>query len=723
MAVGILPIALSASVGLAALIRLQQAQNERVGRELTRALATAVDAELRRSISVIETLGTSPTLDDGDLVAFRPRAERVAAMQTTWLAIVLARTDGTPILRTGALGDTPPPLPEPEMLQQAVRTQTAVVGGLAPGAADWPSFGVYVPVLRDGAVRYVAVALVRPDAMLDILTRQRVPEDWVISVFDRRGLRVARSRKHAENLGTPGAPTLVALMAQPANEGWGPTTALEGDPVYAAYSRLPDQQWSVATGVPTYIVDAAARRSALAMVAGLLASLLIGGAAAFGIGRGITVPMDALRVAASALGRGAPFQPPTSQIDEIRRVGDALAIAADDRARGEAERDALLQRAQEARRVAEQANRAKDEFLAMLGHELRNPLGAISNAVTLLERPDAPDAAKRRMWPIVTRQTAHLLRLMDDLLDAGRAITGKIELERHSLDLAATVRQALRTVELAGRFGARNLVADLQPVWADADPTRIEQIVSNLVGNAIKFTAPDGTITVTVTRDGDAAELRVADDGIGMTPDLVARVFDLFVQGEQPLDRTEGGLGIGLTLVRRLAELHDGTATVTSVGPGRGTVVCVRLPAQAAPEAHVPAAIVPTGATGTGRDVLIVEDNDDARESLSMLLELNGHRVRTAADGRAGLAAFASAAPEVALIDVGLPGIDGYEVARRIRAVPGPRILLLALTGYGLPEDRDRALAAGFDAHLVKPVDPDALEALLRQYAGRTSPS
>src|SRR5204862_3122005 len=262
-------------------------------------------------------------------------------------------------------------------------------------------------------------------------------------------------------------------------------------------------------------------------------------------------------------------------------VADSLAGAAGERARGEAERDGLLARERQARAIAEEANRSKDEFLAMLGHELRNPLGAIANAAQLLGAPN--EEARAHARAVIGRQVQHLARMTDDLLDAARAMTGKIVLQRQALDLAEAAARALATLRAAGRIGQRRLAQQLEAVWVDADPTRIEQIFGNLLGNALRFTPEGGTITVSVAKQGDDAVLRVVDTGIGMSRELAARVFEPFVQGERPLDRSYGGLGIGLTLVRRLAELHGGSAAANSNGPGRGSVFSVRFPAIQAP--------------------------------------------------------------------------------------------------------------------------------------------
>jgi CheY-like chemotaxis protein len=256
------------------------------------------------------------------------------------------------------------------------------------------------------------------------------------------------------------------------------------------------------------------------------------------------------------------------------------------------------------------------------------------------------------------------------------------------------------------------LVEEYQPVWVEADPIRMDQIVSNLMVNAVKYTPAGGTVRVSVGREGNQAVIRVTDDGIGLEPELAARVFELFVQGERELDRSQGGLGIGLTLVRRLAELHGGGASVHSDGHGKGSAFTVRIPAIEAPERSDP------GSRDAGqtpaRHILVVEDNIDSCETMRALLEAHGHRVETATDGVSGLERALALQPDVILLDVGLPRMDGYEVARRIRASQGTRRpQLIALTGYGAPEDRSRALEAGFDTHVTKPVEYSMLAALM----------
>jgi signal transduction histidine kinase/ActR/RegA family two-component response regulator len=386
---------------------------------------------------------------------------------------------------------------------------------------------------------------------------------------------------------------------------------------------------------------------------------------------------------------------------------EAVLVTLADHAAVAVQKARLLAGEHAARSQAEAANRGKDEFLAMLGHELRNPLAAIATAVHLLETPGVPDAATRRAREIIGRQNAHLARLVDDLLDVARVTSGKIVLDRHPLELSEAVRRAMTALAASGRTERHKVGLDLEPVWADVDETRLEQIVTNLVSNAVRFTPGGGSIDVSLRAGGGEAVLRVRDTGIGIAADMLTRVFDMFVQGARGPDGAPGGLGLGLTLVRRIAELHGGSVEAASDGQGRGSTFTVRLPAMPAP----PAAPRPTRRVATsGRSrVLIVEDNADAREVLRVALEISGHEVHEAYDGPSGLAAILRLRPDVALVDIGLPEFDGYELARKARAEAGGSLHLIALTGYGQPDDRRQALEAGFDAHLVKPVDPDVL--------------
>lgn len=360
------------------------------------------------------------------------------------------------------------------------------------------------------------------------------------------------------------------------------------------------------------------------------------------------------------------------------------------------------------------ADRRKDEFLAMLAHELRNPLAPIKNGLEILRR--AGDPAARDTRDMIARQVDHLTRLVDDLLDVSRITRGKVELRPAEVDLNAVLARAAEGVRpLADARRHRLTVTPApRPVWVTADLTRLVQVVGNLLTNAAKYSDPGGRIDLTLAEEGEEAVIRVTDAGTGIPADVLPRVFDLFAQADRTLDRSEGGLGIGLTLVKGLVELHGGTVKAASDGPGRGSEFTVRLPVvRRAAEPKPPAARVPSSRAAAKR-VLVVDDNADAADSLAALLQLLGHRVRVAHSGAEALQTVGSFHPDVGVLDIGLPGMTGYELAGRLRAdLAGDPLTLIALTGYGQAEDRVRARDAGFDHHLTKPADPAALCALI----------
>ena len=390
------------------------------------------------------------------------------------------------------------------------------------------------------------------------------------------------------------------------------------------------------------------------------------------------------------------------RLPDDTRVGIGLDVR--ERKRAEAERE-------RAHAQAEAASRAKDEFFAMLGHELRNPLGAITTALHVIDLCGPSDVRSGEARAIISRQVQHLVRLVDDLLDVTRLATGKVSLSLRRIDLAAISRRVVAASAASARDHRIEGHAP-EAVWIDADETRIEQILGNLIGNALKFTPAGALVAVRVYTEGPEAVLRIVDAGAGIPADLLPRVFDLFVQGQTTIHRREAGLGIGLTLVRRLVELHRGRIEAASEGPGRGSTFTVRLPAARAPGV-VPEESAPVRRSIGRRRVLIIEDNDDARRMLRHLLDQAGHEVHEAAEGSDGLARALALSPDAVIVDIGLPGVDGYTIARRLREAGPPGLLLVAVTGYGQDGDRRRSREAGFDVHLTKPVDPVILDTLL----------
>ena len=377
---------------------------------------------------------------------------------------------------------------------------------------------------------------------------------------------------------------------------------------------------------------------------------------------------------------------------------------------------------QTARKQAEAANRAKDEFLTMLSHELRNPLGAITSALEVMHSGAGGSTAAQRALAVMDRQMQHLSRMVGDLLEAGRVVTGKVTLLKAPLDLAQVVRSVRDTLELGGQMAQHTWEFSLEPAPVCADAVRLEQVVTNLLANAMQY-SPEGTlIEVQVRRQADgSAVLQVRDAGIGIGPELLPQIFDLFVQGERPLHRRAGGLGVGLTLVRQLVELHGGTVEA-GAAPGRGSVFTVRLPppdsqgalaladakkteqAQATASNAAAPGLLARAAKPAAMNLVLIEDNDDLRHTLQTTLELDGHHVTAVADGLTGLDMLLALRPDAAMVDIGLPGLDGFQLARRARA-GGYAGRMVAMTGYGQDHSQRDALKAGFDAYLVKPVD------------------
>ncbi|MEO6192565.1 MAG: ATP-binding protein [Thermoanaerobaculia bacterium] len=365
-----------------------------------------------------------------------------------------------------------------------------------------------------------------------------------------------------------------------------------------------------------------------------------------------------------------------------------------------------------------EAGHRKDEFLAVLAHELRNPLAPIRSAVQILRHEGTPTAALCSAREVIDRQVGQMTHLIDDLLDVSRISHGRIELRRERVELAEVVRSALEaTGPLIESSGHRLDVAlPPEPILLEGDPTRLSQIFSNLLNNAAKYTERGGQIRLAAEQAGHHVRVRVTDSGIGISPAHLPNLFKMFTQGEHSIERAQGGLGIGLALARSLVEMHGGTIEAFSAGPGSGSEFVVRLPvAVEAPRAEKPApAAGSTARADAALRVLVVDDNQDAADSLSALLELMGHEVRTAYDGLEAVAAAGAFAPDLVLLDIGLPKLNGYEAARRIREQPGGRdINLIAVTGWGQDEDQRRSREAGFNLHITKPLDPAILERLL----------
>jgi signal transduction histidine kinase/DNA-binding response OmpR family regulator len=378
-----------------------------------------------------------------------------------------------------------------------------------------------------------------------------------------------------------------------------------------------------------------------------------------------------------------------------------------------------IARSREAEEELQDANQRKDEFLAMLSHELRNPLAPIRNAVELMRRVGSQEARITMARDVIDRQVTQLARLVDELLDVSRISQGKIVLKKEPVELAKVIAHSVETVRPMIDVREQRLTVEVSagPVWVMGDFARLSQVVANLLNNACKYTPEGGRIRLAASAERGLATVTVEDNGTGIESDLLPRVFELFVQGDRGLDRSQGGLGIGLTLVKRLVELHQGEVAADSAGPGKGSTFRVTLPCISA--VQPPASAQPQVAATHevyGRRVLVVDDNLDAAESTAAFLRLEGHEVKTVGDGSEALASVHVFAPHVIVLDIGLPGLDGYAVARQLRERGDTsHTLLVAMTGYGQREDRERAIAAGFDYHFVKPTDPRLIQRAIEQ--------
>jgi signal transduction histidine kinase len=713
-AASLLPLALLCSAILVLAAREHKERLLTANQQTMQALISAVDSELESAAAALDALAASPRLAQGDFRALHQEARELLQRRATWLNVVVSRASSEQVLNAHLPFDVPLPAdPHPMSVREAAEQARPVVSNLIfSKVLNAHAFAVHVPFRRGDEVEYVLSAVIRPESLAKIVHRQRVSELDVISIVDRNHRVVMRSGDHEQWIGRSATGALLTMLQSGRVSGWIPSLTLEGRPVYTTFHVSAFSGWAAISGMPRKVIDGPVLWSYLAIGGSIIISVLLGLIAAAVVGATIVRPMRELEQSALRVGHGdAPVVPATS-LQEVRRIGSALIEA-------HAERERALLREREARVAAESASRSKDEFLAMLGHELRNPLAAIATATYLLERhsgelkPSLANAAA-----IIGRQTRHLGRLTNDLLDAGRIILGKITLSRIRMDLAAAVQSSLDALRNTGQLAHHRVTVTLEPAWIDADPTRIDQITLNLLTNAIKYTPAGGAITVRVNEQHGQALLHVSDTGLGLESDLLPRVFELFVQGERSIDRAQGGLGIGLTLVRRLAELHGGSATAASAGTDKGATFTVSFPAVRAPDP-----ILGRGVHSLSTRVLriaLIEDNDDVRSGVRGLLELDGHQVVEAADGPSGIALLRSDADiDIALVDIGLPGMDGFEVARTLRATDQRDLRLIAMTGYGGQQERARGMAAGFNDYLIKPVEPQELKKVLQQVLER----
>ena len=707
LAAALPPIVLCLLLG-AMLVNYEREALTRGAIDRNRAFMTAVDAEIRGHLLSLSGLAASKSLETGDLAAFRNEAQRFVKSQPAWQSVHLALPSGQQVVHTNLpLNGNLPNVLDLESVRRVVSTRQAVAGNINLGrTTDAYVVPIRLPVMRGDSVAYVLSAVVDPQAFVRLIESQHLPAAWVMGLVDENGHFIARL--------PPRAPTEFASDAfraavRATREGWfsGPTG--EGNDTFSAHKTSELTNWSVGLDIPIAEVNAAAYRAAGLFGIGAAITIGLAVSLAYVYGLGIAVPIAALATAARSIGAG--HEPSSTAknagILEVRDVAQALSEAS----AALRERAQLVEREQS---ILMAADRAKDEFLAMLGHELRNPLSAVSNAAMLLNRPELPLESRNSVHAIIRRQTEQLTRLVDDLLDVGRVVAGKIRLEITAVDLCEVTRAALAAMQASGRCDSHRIAIQCEEsVAVQGDRARLEQVVTNLLSNAITYTPAGGCIDIAVIKAAGSAVLRVADTGAGLRDEDRAAIFHLFYQADKSLHR-RGGLGLGLTLVKRLVEMQAGTISVSSAGLGKGSTFTVKLPLSDPPAQRT--SLTPNEkSVASALNILVVDDNLDARISLQMLLRIEGHIVDVAADGPAALRAITQDLPHVVLLDIGMPGMDGYEIARQIRHRYQQRISLVAMTGYGQSEDVRRAMDAGFDAHLVKPAELTTLTAVLHK--------
>jgi len=641
----------------------------------------------------------------------------ILAKNTDYVNFGLIRMNGD-VTCSAVSSSSPVNLADRSHFRRAVTERRFIAGNYVFGRVIGKhTINLTYPVIKRGdvvAVVFAALDLVELDKfVLDV----KLSPDSVLWTADANGTIISRRPDSTAWFGRRVPPPLLAALATRPKE---PVVVADADGIERlyAFARVGSHDvsdYTVMIGIPYQEIVAAATRDQLIASVGLIATITLALLAAwFGgdiliVRRVQALARTANRIATGSLDTRTGMRYENEEISDLARSLDDMAEALQKK---ELERDAATASLQA-------ADRRKDEFLAMLAHELRNPLAPISSGAQVLKLAHGDNPSVTRTADIIVRQVAHMTRLIDDLLDVSRVTRGLVQLNRQVLDLRTVVEDAVEQAYPLFKAKRQQLEIDLPhvPLGVSADHKRMVQVVVNLLNNAAKYTQEYGHVRIALARaEGpDRVCLTVADDGIGMAPELVARVFDLFTQGERTSDRSQGGLGLGLALARTLVLLHGGTVRAESPGLERGSTFTVELPYEELPQAPAGAGVPAPRQARPGRlRCLVVDDNVDAAQTLALFLEAAGHAVDIAYRATEALALAASTAPQVCFLDIGLPDIDGNQLAERLRAHPATAsALLIAVTGYGRKEDQERSLAAGFDHYFVKPLDTAKLVTVL----------
>lgn len=713
IAVVVVPVVLVLGYAISSLLDAERDAYLRSMREAARSTSLASDREWTYATGSASALRHSKLLAAGDLAGFYRQCQETNI--GTEINTVLIDAGGRQLFNTARPYGVA--IPEPTDAVRA-RINLVISGGkpLVSNLIVGRATGQYVvtvefPMLLPDDRTYVLSQWLKAEHFKRAFPTKDIPLQWLIALFDRDGRTILRNQGPTEFIGKlPKDDLRNALLDEKVSQIR--NTARDGIAVYTVLERSQLTGWTVAIGVPVELVEASARRAALLMAVALVAALAFSVTAVYFLGRRLVSNIDSAKRSAVLLGRHRAPPSISSPITEIDELHDALHRVGGILRQYQSEQGSLLEQTREAQRLAEQQNKAKDDFLAMLGHELRNPLSTITAGVSLLSADTISDASRTRAIDAIKRQSGLLTNIVDELLDASRIINGKVTLSKKTIDLGAVAKTCMEAIALRGFGQTHRIEVSVSPCLVEADQVRLSQVIGNILENSFKFTPAGGSVRMKIFPVAQEAVLEISDTGVGIDAELLSHVFEVFVQGPNQLDRAKGGLGIGLSVVNAMVSLHGGSIVAESDGVGKGSRFTVRLPLAPgkieddsllllqASEAH----------PSVASKILLIDDNDDARVMVRELLCNAGFDIVEAGTGRAGIDALADPSICAAVIDIGLPDLTGYEVAMRIRHDQATRhVHLIALTGYGQDADRAKALAAGFDVFMTKPVQFEEL--------------
>ena len=728
----VVPLGLFAARVLWTAWQQQKALVDRQNVEQARAVSVAVDQEIAQAVATLGVLAVLEPIDQPDHRHFAEIAARTVPLHKGWQAVRLVDAQFQVLADTHEAPNHSGVVLNPDWVKSVLSGKDFAVSTVRkdPDTGRWV-FSVGVPVWRNGKVKYALGARIFASSLTELLARQRIPPGGVVTILDGNHVIMARTRNEDKYVG--GSPSADFLdRAATADEGSWRSTLLEGTQAYSAWSRSPLTGWTVGIGLPAEQVDGPIMRSFAALSGAGLAVVGFGILLASWLGRGVVRGQRAAATAAKALARGeaAPaFHSNIAEVDELSTaLRDAAAILERRlRERDDAQREVdrhrttMLEREQAARQAAEALSRAKDEFVATVSHELRTPLNAIFGWVALLKSGSLDPERQAHAITVIDRNTRAQAQLIEDLLDMSRVIRGDVRLDMRPVEVGAILEVAVES--LRPTADARRIEIHLhehpEPAIVSGDHGRLQQVLWNLLANALKFTPSGGRVDVRLGFAGEAAQVTITDTGEGIAPEFLPHVFDRFRQETADVTRAHSGLGIGLSLVRYLTELHGGTVTAESEGKGRGATFTIRLPLLGARASQV-SAIVPPPLPAPGERVLeglhilAVDDEVDARDLLATALRQAGARVTPAASLSEALGALLTDGVDLVVSDIGMPNGSGYDLVRAMRERPQSAAMpAIAITAYNRPQDRERALAEGFDAHVGKPFEPRALVGLI----------